>query len=106
VHNAVDVVGVKCKEGKETPSNAFSERTTRAFILKYIPYVTAYGRSGYFRVALGFGALPTPCRVINDCSSLNKFTKIPAHLFKIIDVLISDLDAGVPITTLVFMYHA
>jgi hypothetical protein len=76
VHDAVDVVGVKRKEGEQNAGNAHSPRTAPAVELECILYVAAYVGSGYFRVALGFGALPALCRVISDCSFSNDFREL------------------------------
>lgn len=71
MHDASNVVIVERKEGKEVSSNAFGEMGALAIILERIPYVTAYVGLGDFGVALGFGAFPALCQIINGYSSLD-----------------------------------
>lgn len=71
MHDACNVVIVERKEGKEISGDAFGEVSAQAIILERIPYVTAYVGLGDFGVALGFGAFPALCHIINECSSLD-----------------------------------
>ena len=71
VHDAINIVNVKSKEGKEISGNAFDEMAAQAIILECISHIIADVGSGDFRVALNFGAFPALRQIIKDCSYLH-----------------------------------